>query len=287
MKSSLFTGLIIGGLCGGLIGFSIRPAAHAGGNEQAETEAQEPSAASTAVSTNAQPVEKELLLLAIDELNLTSAELGEAQEYIAKLERGARRYNWLTDYWKEHGTSRSWELQISHKSDPRNEFIEFMGWDEQTAQTVKALGQDTNRRIKEWETANAAKVESDDPDVIWSYELPAMPEQFGEDYLFSMQDFLADDDYALISRNLEKPFENLTNPRTITMTYTDAPAGISAFADSDQQWVRIEERAIKNDGSPGFGSTHIMQYRADHPISHSWNHITGEETQSESYVIYQ
>jgi hypothetical protein len=47
------------------------------------------------------PREQALLLQAIQELDLTTAELEEAHEYIQKLERTTKRYNWFMDYWKD------------------------------------------------------------------------------------------------------------------------------------------------------------------------------------------
>lgn len=221
--------------------------------------------------------ERELLLLAINELDLTTAELEEAQAYIHKLERNTQRYNRLVDYWKEKGfgTAYAMALHSYNQFKPSDNLVKFFGWDEeQVAQMVQA-GKNVDAAIKAIESEQAVCIEDADKKLV--YEIPAVPEELGKQYMQSMETILGPDDMALLSTNMEKLFEPSSAKRTLTLTIGPPPVHFSIHNTvvPDQEWMKVVVEQ-KKDESSLFGngtSTSFQSYTPGQTIPHQWNHV--------------
>ncbi len=223
-----------------------------------------------------QSTEQELLLQAIHELDLTTAELDDALQYIDKLERNTQRYNWLMDYWKEKGFGQSYQMGfLSHKQfKPSDDLVEFFGWDEEQVEEMTRIGQVTATSIKSWESENSVCIEDSEDKLV--YEIAAIPEETIGQYLQSMEAILDPDDMELLSSKLEKQFEGVLQDRILTMTIGPAPAYMlfNSNDDPDQEYMTIQTKS-KDDRPPftgGFSSS-VMPYKPGTIFPHSWNHV--------------
>lgn len=221
--------------------------------------------------------ERELLLLAIDELDLTTAELVEAQEYIHKLERNTKRYNWLVDYWKEKGfgTSHRMSFRSHNQFKPSDDLVGFFGWDEEQVAQLAQAGKEVDAAIKAIESEQAVCIEDSDKKLV--YEIPAVPEELKKRYMQSMEAILGPDDMVLLSSNLEKQFEPSSAKRTLTLTIGPPPDHISMHNTvvPDQEWMKVMVEHKTGESSPfgGGTSTSFQSYTPGKTISFNWNHV--------------
>jgi hypothetical protein len=122
MKRSSFTLLLCGVLSGFIFGYVVQ------GHQDSVAQTPQTATESPIEPVAAKPertMEKDLLLQAIHELDLTTAELAEATARIKRMELKAKRYDWL----KKNGIQ---DYSLSFRQDtfqPSPKLLEFLGLD--------------------------------------------------------------------------------------------------------------------------------------------------------------
>lgn len=265
-------------LCGAVLGFCIghavqgHPPAPAGQIRQTSTRPAElPATPEPAVAR-----ERELLLQAIHELDLTSTELNEAKRYIQKLEQSNHRYNWLVEYWKEKGFGTTYRMNFGGDSfKPSDDLAAFFGWEDELVAQLTTAGEATASAIKEWERKTAVCIEDAENKCV--YEIEPIPEEYEKQYMQLMEELLPPEDMALLTSSMALQFNPLRTKRNITASIGPPPHSIGSLPDSnpDQEWLMIEVKSVGESGQIQMGgSTHCMSYNAENPhIPERWKHL--------------
>ncbi|RKX46576.1 MAG: hypothetical protein DRP64_02990 [Verrucomicrobia bacterium] len=226
----------------------------------------------------ARPREQELLLQAIQELDLTTAELEDAIQYIKKLERNTQRYNWLMGYWKEKGFGTSYQMKFGNYMDfsltPSTDLVEFFGWNEEQVSQMAKIGRETVASIKHWESSHAVLVEESEDKKV--YDIQPSPDEVTDLYLRSMETIVGSEDMELLSSKLEKQFAGIDQTRTVTLEIVPSPAqmNFSSDPDPDAKSLKILVQ-VRNDPfwlNTGT-SAMFMPYTPGETISERWNHV--------------
>jgi hypothetical protein len=250
-----------------------------------ESEIPEPIIITNEVPSKASVRETELLLQAIEELDITVAELEEAQAQLKAQEESVRRYNWLMDLMEDKGFSQLHMLSLSWNSfQPNKQLMEFFGWDEERLDTINEVAGKTDSALKAWETDQALYVESEEDELI--YEIPPVPEQLKQQYLADMSELIPEEDFAVLKSQLEKKFEGIERRRQVKLTI--GPAAFAHSGEPDEQYMIIS--TTYPDGHPSFhgskGPTSYMSYQEGRTIPRQWNHIFNLEADPEAGEPY-
>lgn len=220
--------------------------------------------------------EQELLLQSIQELDLTTAELEDALNYIEKLERNTHRYNWLTDYWKEEGFDLSNQVSMSfhHQFKPGNNMIEFFGWNEEQVAGITRIGKKVVEEIREWEAQQAVCIEDNENNKV--FDIPAMPNEIVERYLNSLEGIIGPDDMEILSSKMESQFNGLLQDRTLTMRIGPNMPG------SDAEYMVLRTNPKNADTtlmSIPSNPTIMIPYIPGTTFPHRWDHVIRMEGQ--------
>ncbi len=275
MKKGAVLIFVIGLLGGFAIGHVSKPKP-AGSADPVAPTANDPLAAAEP-DTTPRLQERELLLQAIQELDLTAAELDEANAYIQKLERNTKRYDWLMDYWKEKGLGNSHQLGIQSYNSyaPSKDLVAFFGWDGEQVKQVEQAGQRVSKAIKAWEGDHSVCIEDSAEKLV--YEIEGVPPEISQTYLQAMAEIIDPDDFALLESSLEKQFESSSQARIATLTIGPAPERMAHFPNQDpgQEYMQIRiAPKEKNQRLPGIGTTtHIESYTPGKSVPRNWNHV--------------
>jgi len=263
MKKTVFLFLVaglLGGFALGRISQSGKPSAIPDSGQLAETK-----------PTPAAPLrEQALLLQAIHELDLTTAELDDALAYIQKLERNTRRYDWLMDYWQGKGFGRSYQMRFKSRQQfkPSEDLIEFFGWDATQVEALTRAGEEVSEAIKGWEGEQAFCIEDSEDSLV--YEIPAMPEESVERYMQALEAVLDPDDMALLSSTYEENFGGVLQDRILTMSISSTPGFFSPTSnDPGQKYIQI--RMESKDAESLWGGS-AMSYRPGTSFP-QWDHV--------------
>jgi hypothetical protein len=285
MKASSWGFLLVGVLSGMGISFAIRPSAPLDSQSKAalptveQPESERPVTKEPAAAFK----EQELLLQAIQELDLTSAELAGAQTYIRTLERNTQRYNWLMDYWKEKGFGTSHRMNFSSYNSfkPTDEISEFFGWNEEQVKQLGKAGKQAKQAIKDWERDHSTCIEEAENKLV--YQIEAMPQTIVDQYKQTVSEIIDTDDYELLATKLDKNFDGPIRNRTATLTIGPAPENMHhspAYGpDKDCMIIKIEPEKDENGHRTGM-HTSYMPYTLGKTIPRQYNHIfqlEGEE----------
>lgn len=242
--------------------------------EQAESQA----------TTSAPPSpsqEQKLLLQSIEELNLTTAELEESLAQLEAQKKKVSRYDWLIARWNKKGFGNMHLFQQFGPNDfgPNSEMIGFFDWDAEQVAEMRQAGKKTAEAIKGWESQNAVYVDAGE-DAL-TYEVPAIPGLIKQDYLATMKSLIPPEDMELVGSRLEKPFEQASKPRTVSLTIGSAPANLNGFGGSNnpnKEWMTVKVIIHNQDESqnlfpPAPAYTTMQPYIEGRTIPHQWNHI--------------
>jgi hypothetical protein len=264
----------VGLLIGGVLGFSFHNPIPDTPTPPLAIEISESLVATNAISEETDHREQELLLQAIEELNLTTAELDQARAQLKAQEGNLRRYDWLMEQWTENGFGSMHRNFHWNNFRPSEGVASFFGWDEELVGEINNVAVTTAHSVKEWEGANAVYVETEEDKLV--YELPAAPDSFKETYLQAMAELLPPEDYALLTSKFEAQFKSLSGEREISLYVGPAPTG-GPFVTSDQldqEWMTVEVKS-KNESFPGYfpTSSSMMPYEEGRTIPREWNHI--------------
>jgi hypothetical protein len=273
----------VGLLIGGVLGFSFHNPTPDPPARSLTIEVQEPLVATNALSEETDHLEQELLLQAIEELNLTTAELDLARAQLKAQEGSLRRYDWLMEQWAKNGFGNTHSNFRWNNFRPSEGVAEFFDWDDELVGEINNVAVTTALSVKEWESANAVYVETEEDKLV--YELPAAPDTFKDSYLQAMADLLPPDDYALLVSKFEAQFKSLSGEREISLYVGPSPTG-SPFVTSDQfdqEWMIVEVKS-KNESFPGYSptSSSMMPYEEGRTIPREWNHIFNLEVEPDT-----
>ncbi len=190
MKKTLFVSLLFIALLGGFgMGYAYRIATETNGFIAKPVMPPEPVVVTQPKIDEEESREKELLIQAIEELNLTTAELEEAQRQLNAQAESVRRFNWLMDKWSANEFGNLNRLNMGFSSfTPDKGLSEFFGWDEATVSAMNKIGESMTVSVKKWESEHAVYVETEEDKLV--YELPVAPEAFKEGYLREMAEIL-------------------------------------------------------------------------------------------------
>lgn len=222
------------------------------------------------------PQERELLLQAIQELDLTAAELDEANAYIQKLERNTKRYDWLMGYWKEKGFGATYSLNINSFDGfaPREDLVAFFGWNDEQVEQIKQAGQRTSEATKTWESDHSVCIEDSAEKLV--YEIEGVPPEISKTYLQAMAEIIDPDDFALLESSMEDQFESKSQARIATLTIGPAPEYMAHFTNHDpgQEYMHIRiDPKEKNQRLPGSGTSYFSQPYTPGVAPFQWNHV--------------
>jgi len=168
--------------------------------------------------------ERELLLHAIENLNLKGADLKRAQAYIKKLERNIKRYNWVIAYWKKNGFNTFAIRDINFLYEefyPDRSTIEFFGWDEETVSQIKEIAKESLKKVKDFEKQNAVRIETGDGTVV--YNIPALPGTMKEHYIKSLEGVIGKDNVRVLSPLIERKLKYWGKNRQLTFSLKSVP----------------------------------------------------------------
>lgn len=275
----------LGIIAGFAIGYSVHgmkslPESHQPAPELTISPVEEPKEMESLPEKNR---EKELLLQAIQELDLTSADLEEAREYIRILERNTKRYNWLLSHWQEKGLGSAYQLNFDNENMvPSEELIDFFGWDDETVSEIKRLGSELSEHAEKWETENAT-IEKVSP-TSWVFHIPPMPIDFIDAYASGMSAILDPDDQKLLSSKLEGNCNRLLSTRHVGMEVVHSPEVLMSPSRTpetedyphDADWLKIVE-ITESDLRPNNGFCLMtIPYPSEDTIPERWKHLYGE-----------
>jgi hypothetical protein len=273
----------VGLLIGGVLGFSFHNPTPDPPARSLTIEVQEPLVATNALSEETDHLEQELLLQAIEELNLTTAELDLARAQLKAQEGSLRRYDWLMEQWAKNGFGNTHSNFHWNKFRPSKGVAAFFGWDDELVGEIESVAATTTLSVKEWESANAVYVDTEEGKLV--YELPAAPNTFKESYLQAMEALLPPEDYALLASKFEAQFESLSGEREISLYVGPTPAE-GPFATSnqlDKEWMIVEVKSKKK-SFPGYfpTSSSMIPYEEGRTIPKEWNHIFNLEVEPDT-----
>lgn len=178
--------------------------------------------------------EKDLLLQAIHELDLTTAELETATARIERMELKAKRYDWL----KNNGIQ---DHSLSFQRDtfkPSAKLLEFLGLDETDSQVVIGIAETARVAVEEWEAGCAECVEDTSTNCV--YEIPPIPENYKQAFIQSLKTVLHPDDVDLLSLSLNNLYSPLQENRKVSLT----------FVSKEEYTEQQEARRKKSYGTP-------------------------------------
>ena len=228
--------------------------------------------------------EQELLLHAIENLNLKGADLKRAQAYIKKLERNIKRYNWVIAYWKKNGfnSNRRNGESIGPGFSPDPFSVGFFGWDEDMVDKIKNLRKRSLGRMKDFERQSAVRIESIPGEVV--YDIPGFPETMKEDYVQALKEIVGKDDMDILSTTIKRGVKHWGENRRLTFSLT-TPTGVLASNLKEGVEMKTFSIMVENkddDASWPFNIKYNIPFRPDSPMfeynSRSeydtrWNHL--------------
>ncbi|MDF7800185.1 hypothetical protein P4C99_11970 [Pontiellaceae bacterium B1224] len=99
------------------------------------------------------------------------------------------RYDWLIKQWIETDSQAFYSLTTPRQHfAPKKEMAWFLGLNEKTIEALSELSDQTMVKVKEWETANVVYQEKSKERI--SYELPALPMHYKEEFLTATEAIL-------------------------------------------------------------------------------------------------
>ena len=226
--------------------------------------------------------EKILLLQAIQELDLTSAELENAQAYIKKLERNTARYNWLVDYWKNNELDGFGIMGMGFDQNgftPSDSAIKFFGWDKETVNQIKNIGEKAWTASINWEKQTAKKISASEDKIV--FEIPPLDPSIKQEYLQSITTLIGEEDMALLADNLEQEFDTLQSQRQVEFSVSSSPISfISSGGDGNMP-------PDMQNSPPEFGKPFLFDQMQDALTDPNtkWIHIKETSTQGNSSGI--
>lgn len=279
MKQTLFMGMAMGICMGIALGVSIKPSQKSESVPSAVAEASDPTEGATVPPTNARPSEKELLLMAIEELNLTTAELETAKNNIMRMERKARRYDWLRDNGLHGDRSMSF-----NRTDfgPSQKLIEFLSLDEPESEQLKQLCEDTYTAATAWEQENAVCTEDTHTNCI--YEIAPLPDSFREGYVAQLGEVLHEEDIQLLGPAIDDVFHSYGNKRIVSATFIPAEEYAASMKRRGQKMYgepsdkirikvqRLDEHGNKRGSSSSTFSADRLSSTHNETLKR-WNHL--------------
>jgi len=165
--------------------------------------------------------EQKLLLSAIHELDLTTKDLQDAENYIKKLELNTKRYDWLIARIKKSDYNPFMLGDGDSDFAPSEEMAVFLGWDDEKLKAFKKVAKETSQKIKAWEKQNAKLLES--TDQSWTYEIPPFPDSIKADYLSKASEILNASDMEIIRSSIDGAMNGIQQKQTISISLSDAP----------------------------------------------------------------
>ena len=173
--------------------------------------------ADSAAPTNSQTREQQLLLMAIHELDLTSSELEEARARIQRMERKAKRYDWLRD----NGLHGNYAMRIDQETfKPTKELLDFLGLDEEDADTFNRFAEESFDAVRSWETDNAVCTTDNATNCV--YEIGPLPDSFKQDYIAQLGSLLHPEDLQLIQPSISDLFDQYSGKREVSATFVSS-----------------------------------------------------------------
>jgi len=228
--------------------------------------------------------EQKLLLSAIRELDLTTKELQDAEDYIKNLELNTKRYDWLIARIKKSDYNPFMLGDGDSDFAPSEEMAIFLGWDDEKLKAFKKVAKETSQKIKAWEKENAKLLTN--TDHSWTYEIPAFPDSIKEDYLSKASEILNASDMEIIRSSIDGTMNGIQQKQTVSIALSDDPPKMffpegmptDAFSSanlaqqngstSQQQWVTVKTRT----GDEKYpSSSYTGQYNPDE--ENSWSHL--------------
>lgn len=283
MKRSSLMFLAVGMLAGFGTGYALKGQRAAEDSPEPAAQIEPEPRIEPALAPRVATEEKELLLQAIEELDLTTTELESAKDYIRKLERNTQRYNWLMDYWKEKGFGTSHRMNLSSYNSfkPTDEISDFFGWNEEQVKQLSKAGKQAKQAIKDWERDHSTCIEETENKLV--YQIEAIPQTIVDQYKQTVYGIIDTDDYELLATKLDKNFDGPIRNRTATLTIGPAPENmhhsLAYGPDKDCMIIKIEPEKDENGHRTGM-HTSYMPYTLGKTIPQQYNHIfqlEGEE----------
>ncbi|WP_372794738.1 hypothetical protein [Pontiella sp.] len=280
MKKAWGIGLGTGMIIGLAAGFSIHPP-DSPDPEPAALPASVPvPAAESAAPSPARSKEQELLLLAIEELDLTTAELEDARSRILRMERKARRYDWLRD----NGLHGDYSMSFSKDTfEPQQKLIDFLGLDEAETAAFKQLCADTHDAVAAWELEHAVCTE--DSSTNCTYEIDLLPDAFRSTYVAGLSALLHEEDVQLLTPAIEDMFSDYDNRQVVSATLIPADAYqeyLQKRGHKMEHWeprdmIKIQVQRLDENGNKRGSSSSTFSTNPVH-LEHNqmykrWNHL--------------
>jgi len=287
MKQTLFMGLGVGICMGMAIGFSIKPEESQEPIQQSLTEIPKTNAVTAVDSTKAMPSEQELLLLAIEELNLTTTELEEAKRNMLRMERKARRYDWLRDNGLHGNRSMSFD---KNSFEPQQKLIDFLGLNEHEISNFKQLSEKTRASTLAWESEHAVCTE--DSHTNCTFEVSALPDSFREDYVAHLGELLHEEDVQLLGPAIDEMFSDYSHKRTVSASLIPAEVYAETMRQrgrnvtwEPQDMIKIREQKFDEKGNKRGSSSSTFSMKQN-SLTHNhlykrWNHLFDLESFAE------
>ncbi len=241
---------IIGGVAGITIGvFAAKwlgqPSAPPSPEPTMEIAATTNATSNTAKATNEKPSEQQLLLMAINELNLTTEELESAKANLSRMERKAKRYDWLRD----NGLQGSHSMSFDERTfEPRQKLLDFLGLDENEAEAMKRASTVALDDVRRWENENAVLKEESETNRV--YEISGLPESYKQAFIAELGTVLHEEDVQLLLPSLHGIFPGEEIKRVVSASIITAEdyaeqlkhrGGRSYGAPSDMIKISVEK----------------------------------------------
>lgn len=217
----------------------------------------------------ASTMEKDLLLQAIHELDLTTAELADATARIKRMELKAKRYDWL----KNNGI-RDYSLSFNQYSfQPSPKLLEFLGLDKTDSEAVMGIAETARGEIKKWESDQAVCIQETATNCV--YEIPPVPESYKEAFRKSLESILHPDDVELLSYSIDQIYDRLQQ-RKVSIAFASTEwhkSFLYGVNGSPPDRISIEEEWLDESGRNRGSSSSTGPFGQSTYLNEQWGHL--------------
>ena len=129
------------------------------------------------------------------------------QERLNEIHRKATRYDKVKALWKKRGFGASVSADYSSFGlIPRDDMIEFFGWDSASTAQIEMIGKEARQASFEWERTQAICTESAENMIC--FDIPAAPPEIRDHYQQSIEQLIGEEDAALLMSAMSRQLDN-------------------------------------------------------------------------------